>query len=160
MGATYTENRAVSGAVVADLPSQMKQMALAHYDTILLQIGANDIIGFSSASSTVATLAPILDQLTSRADHIYWMSAGNVGGATIFPFFMRPFYTALTIKYHTAFSELAREKGITYINLYTPPAIDPFTLHPEIYLAGDGLHPSSAGYTLFYKRLVETAGIQ
>ncbi|MEJ0054062.1 MAG: GDSL-type esterase/lipase family protein [bacterium] len=160
IGATYVENHAVSGAVSKDLKKQMAQTKLGRYDAILLQIGANDIIAWRSAPDTAATLAPLLEELSKRGGRVYWMSAGNVGGATIFPFFLRPFYTALNLKYHSAFAALAQEKGITYVNLYTPPAKDPFAKHPEIYLAKDGLHPSSAGYALFYQRLKESAGIQ
>ena len=157
--ATYTENHAVSGAVVADIPSQTAHLARTKYDAILLQIGANDIIDFKSAAVAAAELSPILDMLKTHSSTIYLMSAGNVGGATIFPYLLRPFYTSLNLKYHDAFAALAREKGITYVNLYTPQTEDPFSLHPEIYLASDGLHPSSAGYALFYERLTQVAGL-
>src|SRR4051812_3988360 len=43
MGATYTENVAVSGSVVADLAAQIERAQLEHYNMILVQIGANNI---------------------------------------------------------------------------------------------------------------------
>jgi lysophospholipase L1-like esterase len=156
MGATYTENNAVSGAQVSDLPGQMAKIKLAHYNTILIQIGGNDIIRFHNVEAVSAQLATILDSLTKRADRVLLMSAGDVGTTTIFPSILKPFYTRLTLAYHAAFTKVATDHHVTYINLYTPPEKDPFIKSPTTYFAADGLHLTSAGYALWYKRLEET----
>lgn len=156
MQATYTENLAVSGAVVADVPRQIRNAKLAHYDTILLQIGGNDIIAFHNVNTVSAELSTILATLEKMGGRVILMSAGNVGGATLFPPPIRPFYTSLNLKYHAAFASAATANGATYVNLYLIPSEDVISKHPEIYLAADGLHPSSAGYALWYKKLTET----
>ena len=156
MNATYVENLAVSGSEVDDLPAQIAKMKLKHYHTILLQIGANDIVAFHDASSTAARLGRILVILKNHADHVVLMSAGDVGGATVFPPPLRWYYTSLTLKYHKAFAKAAYAEGAAYVNLYSPPATDEFRKHPEINLAADGFHPSSAGYALWFQRVLQT----
>jgi lysophospholipase L1-like esterase len=153
MGATYTENDAVSGAVVADLPGQIAMLKRAHYDTILVMIGGNDITHLHTVRKVSAQLSIILATLATKGDRVLLMSAGNVGGAPTLPPPTRPFFTWLNLKYHTAFARVAAATGATYINLYTPPSEDVIVQHPEIYLAADSFHPSSAGYALWYKRI-------
>jgi lysophospholipase L1-like esterase len=155
-GSTYVENQAVSGALVAGLPAQVEKAHLAHYDTVLVQIGGNDIIRFHGVTQVSAQLSAMLGILSMRAGRVLLMSAGDVGTTTLFPPILNPFYTRLTLAYHAAFDKVARTYGARYINLYTPPAQDPFVKSPSTYFAADGLHLTSAGYALWYKRLTET----
>lgn len=152
-GATYTENHSISGAVVSDVPEQIKESKLEHYDLVLFQIGANDIIRFHSLRKVSKELSALLDSVVGRGTTIVLMSAGNVGAATLFPSPLRPLYTMLILNYHRAFAAIAKEKGARYVNLYSPRKEDPFLKNPKLYLAADGLHPSSAGYLLWYERL-------
>jgi lysophospholipase L1-like esterase len=153
LGATYVENRAVSGAQVADMQVQLNEASLQKYNVILIQVGANDVTHFHSAKKSADTLAPIIEKASSLSKHVYVMLAGNVGATTNFPPPLRPIYTSLTLQYHQEFAKMAASEGATYINLYEPPATDPFTANPAKYLAEDGFHPSSAGYELWFGRL-------
>ncbi len=153
VSATYVENLAVSGAVISDLSDQVSRTRLDHYDTVLIQIGANDIVKFRSTEKAVAGLAPILESLRGMGAAVYFMSAGDVGKTKLLPFFLNPFYSSLNKEYHAAFAELAREKGVTYVNLGNPEVLSAFTKEPKKYLAIDGFHPSSAGYVLWYAQL-------
>lgn len=148
-GATYVENHAVSGAAVGDLPEQIAHVKRAEYDIILIHIGGNDLIPFRNAYETATELAIVLGTLPP-AKNTYLMSCGNLGGATIFPIFIRPFHTWLNLEYHKAFSEVCKNRGIIYINLYHKSSEDPFIKDPKTYLAHDGLHPSSDGYELWF----------
>lgn len=155
--ATYVENRAVSGAVVADLPAQIQGAKLKNYSYILIHIGANDIIRFHGAKQSGEELARALTQVPQTGKLIV-LTAGNVGGTTLFPWFLRPFYTMRTLEYHTVFAKvLAATKGI-YVNLYIEPKDDPFTLEPEKYLAEDGLHLSSLGYEVWFETVKRNLG--
>lgn len=153
MQATYVENLSVSGAQVHELPLQIKSAALDHYSTILIQIGGNDIIRFHDAHETAKLLGSILDTLP-RADQVIVMVPGNLGAATLIPWFVRPIYTNLNLKYHTEFEQVVTAHEGVYINLYRPPSEDPFVAHPEIYLAQDEFHPSSAGYEIWCNTLI------
>lgn len=150
--ASSVENYAVSGAVTEDLSTQSEQAQLERYRLILIQIGGNDIIRFKSADSAKANLRLAIAQLPA-ADQILIISAGDVGGATLFPFVVRPFHTRLNNEYHTAFAELADEMGATYVNFKDAPSTKMINDRPDIYLAKDGLHPSSAGYALWFKEI-------
>lgn len=152
IGATHVENYAKSGAVVADLPEQIAQASLSSYTHILIQIGGNDIIRFHDVAQVRTDLQAALEQLPD-ATQVTVLSAGNVGGTTFFPFFIRPYYTNKTLQYHAAFTEVVEKSGGTYVNLYEDPAEDVFVQQPDIYLSPDGLHPSSAGYMVWYQKV-------
>jgi lysophospholipase L1-like esterase len=150
INATYVENYAVSGATTSDVFSQLEHAKLSTYDTILLQVGGNDIIRFHDVATTAKELSNLLQQLP-ESKHVYITSVGNVGDATFFPFFIRPFHDSLNIKYHTAFAKIAKQHGATYINLNQQSQTARFIAEPKTYYASDGLHPSSDGYRLWFE---------
>lgn len=152
IGATYVENYAVSGAAVADLPKQIGEAKRDIYDLILIHIGGNDILGFNDPKTVGPELNRTLGTLP-KAKKVVVLSAGNVGGATIFPGIVRFFHTQLTLRYHDAFTQAVQGTGAVYVNLYLPPKADPFLKHPRKYLAEDGLHPSSDGYGLWFEQV-------
>ncbi len=152
LSATSLENYAKSGAVTADLPDQIKKAKHTSYSLVLVQIGGNDIIRFKSAESAAAELETALTALP-QAEKVIVISAGNVGGATIFPWFIRPAYTKLNKQYHAEFARVAVEHGAVYVNLYEDPGTRLIESQPEIYLSADGLHPSAAGYALWFEAI-------
>ncbi len=156
--ATYVENRGVSGARVEDLEAQIASTTLPRYSRVLVQIGANDIVRFKNADDAARTLDQALEKLP-QTDSLIVLSAGNVGGTRFFPWFVNYFYTKLNLTYHDRFAKVVGEHGGTYINLYEDPKTDPYVQQPEIYLAKDGFHPTSAGYALWFKKIVEKAGL-
>lgn len=143
------ENYAVSGAVTRDLPDQAAKAKFAQYRLILIQIGGNDIIRFRSAEKGAEDLRAAIRALP-EAERIIIISAGDVGGATLFPLAVRPFHTRLNHEYHDAFARVAAEEGVTYVNFGDAPATQIINNDPKTYLAADGLHPSSAGYALWF----------
>lgn len=153
IGATYVENRSVSGAKIEDVLRQLEQAERGQYDIILIQVGANNIVNRTEVDTAVKNLKVVFEAAQNKTDTIIHMSAGNVGAATAIPFFLRPLYHNLTLKYHAAFEELANELGVIYVNLYTSPEEDPFVENPKKYLARDGFHPSAAGYALWFEEL-------
>lgn len=155
LGATYVENHSVSGAVVADLPLQIAKATLERYSVVLIHIGANDIIRFHNARKVSRLLGNIFATLPPSS-RLFLLTAGDVGGATIFPPFLRPHYTRLTLRYHALFGEVTKAHRVTYVNLYQPPENDPFRHDPQRYFAPDGLHPSGEGYRLWYEALIRS----
>lgn len=147
--ASFVENHAVSGARVKDLPDQISKASHDYYDIVLIQIGANDIVSLKSPTITAQSLLVVLNKLPS-ADQVLVLSAGDVGGATGVPFFMRGVYTWLNLRYHEAFTQALGAGGYTYINLYESPRGALFYEQPKLYLAADGFHPSSEGYGIWF----------
>lgn len=168
--ATYVENLSVSGAQIKDLETQLNNRRLKDtdqdsYDIILIQIGGNDIIRFHSVSDQKLIYENLLKKLPAYKKLIS-ISVGDVGDTTLFPFFIRPLHSMLSAKYHQMFEGALEEQSLTnpnsfYINLsYTDKTNNPFLLYPEINLSADGLHPSSAGYKLWFEKIVPTSGIE
>lgn len=152
IGATHVENYAFSGALITDIPSELARSKLPTYDLILVQVGANDIIRFHSADKSAALLASELQALPQHKKLIV-IVAGNVGGASAIPWFLKAYYTRLTLSYHASFAKAITEIGGTYVDLFTDPHQDPIVLEPKKYLAADGFHPSSLGYILWFEKM-------
>lgn len=152
LAADSVENYAVSGALTKELSAQRERAQLAQYRLILIQTGGNDIIRFTPAARAGEDLRRVIRTLP-RADKVVIISAGDVGGATLFPWPVRPFHTHLNNQYHEAFSKIAAEEGVTYVNFGNSPATRQINEKPEVYLAADGLHPSSEGYRLWFEEI-------
>jgi lysophospholipase L1-like esterase len=150
--ADSVENYGVSGAVTSDLKEQRKNATLPTYRLILIQIGGNDIMRFKPANRAGEELRAAIRNLPD-AERVVIISAGDVGGATLFPWPVRPFHTRLNNEYHETFAKVAAEEGVTYVNFGNSPATKQINERPEIYLAADGLHPSSEGYRLWFEEI-------
>lgn len=153
--ATAVENYAFSGALVSDIPYELARAKRRDYDLILVQVGANDIIRFHDADKSAVMLAEELKALPKHKKLIV-IVAGNVGGASAIPWFLKAYYTHLTIRYHESFAKAITGIGGVYVNLYTDPHLDPIVLLPKQYLAADGFHPSSLGYMLWFEKMKYT----
>lgn len=151
--ATLVENRAISGAKIADVLEQVKGINREKYSEILLQIGANDIVALKSAKAAEQELRTLLLSLPTH-EKLTVLICGNVGSATLIPWFLRPLYTKRTVEYHNLYGKIVPEFGGIYINLYTPKILEAFENEPHKYLAEDAFHPSSVGYRLWYDEIV------
>lgn len=152
LAADSVENYAVSGALTKELNAQRERAQLSQYRLILIQTGGNDIIRFTSAKRAGEDLRRVIRNLP-KAEKTVIISAGDVGGATLFPWPVRPFHTRLNNQYHETFSRVAEEEGVTYVNFGNSPATKQINKEPKVYLAADGLHPSSEGYRLWFEEI-------
>jgi lysophospholipase L1-like esterase len=150
---TTIENRAENGAKFADVIAQFDEEASDYYDLILIQAGGNDILRFTSLDTLRDNVGTLLRTAKERAQHVVFMSTGNVGNA---PAFMPPLswvYTSRTRKVRKILMEIAEAEGIVYVDLFMERSDDPFVSEPERYNAPDFLHPGSEGYRLWYEAL-------
>lgn len=153
VGATYTENYSISGAKIENLESQIQKIKRNQYDLILLQIGANNIVARDDVDESSKKLEEKLQELQKLSKRVVLLTAGDVGGALAIPFPFRSYYKNLTLTYHEKFQALADRVGVTYVNLYDEPSVDPFILQPEVYFAPDMFHPSSEGYKVWFTKV-------
>ena len=147
------ENYAVSGAVTADLEAQMSHARREKYDLILLQIGANDVIGFRSLDTAASQLDTALQKLRRKSDHVMVLTAGNIGTAPIFP---RPVGWVMSYRTRALRERFIAEcttRGAIYVDIYIRP--DPFLGNEERYYAPDGLHLSAEGYAYWFSVVKE-----
>lgn len=146
------DNRARDGATFADVAGQLDAVT-ARYDLVLVHAGGNDVIRLRKLETLRADIDRVLVLARARADRVVVMPAGNVGNA---PFFFAPVSWLMTSRarsMHGFVRESAARHQAVYVNLFKDRADDPFAQRPELN-AADGLHPSDAGYRVWFDELM------
>ncbi len=122
-------------------------------DTILIQLGANDIVHLTPLSDAMRDLETLL-QLTKRhSKKVIFFTSGNVGSAPLFPFPVSIFYRIRSNYFFGNYKKLAQKNGVPYVELYLPWADDPFVKNPSLYYASDSFHVTNAAYELWYQKI-------
>lgn len=150
------DNRARDGAKFDDVALQLD--GTDRYDLVLIQAGGNDVIRLRNMDTVGADIERVLTLAKARADRVILMPAGNVGNA---PFFYPPVSWTMSSRartLHDLVREATRRHGATYVNLYKDKASDPFAQQRELN-AVDGLHPSDAGYRVWFTELMTQAAL-
>jgi lysophospholipase L1-like esterase len=149
------DNRARDGATFAGVIEQL-EAATARYDLVLVQAGGNDVIRLRKLDDVRADIERVATLARARGQRVLLMPAGNVGNA---PFFFPPASWLMTSRarsLHGFVREAATRHEAAYINLFKDKAKDPFAQQPELN-AADGLHPSDAGYRVWFDELMTQA---
>jgi len=149
------DNRARDGATFAGVIEQL-EAATARYDLVLVQAGGNDVIRLRKLDDVRADVERVATLARARGQRVLLMPAGNVGNA---PFFFPPASWLMTSRarsLHGFVREAATRHQAAYINLFKDKAKDPFAQQPELN-AADGLHPSDAGYRVWFDELMTQA---
>lgn len=147
-------NLGVNGARWADLPGQLA-VAGSGYDAVLVMAGGNDVIRFTARGLLDQQVRQTLAQARRHADRVVVMPPGNVGHA---PFFLPPLSWWMGVRsqaLHAVVQAAAAEQGAAYVRLLRPRDEDPFVADAGRLHAADGLHPSDAGYGLWYEILAQ-----
>lgn len=148
------ENRARDGAKFADVVGQLG--AEERFDIVLIQAGGNDVIRLGGLSSLRSDIERVAELARKRADVVVLMPAGNVGNA---PFFFAPVSWLMTQRsreLHRYVQDSAARTGAAYVNLFQERRDDPFVKDRSLN-AIDGLHPSDAGYRVWFGELMAQA---
>jgi len=148
-------NISKNGRTIEELRRAMEEkIDVPKAKLILLQIGGNDILQKHDVATVKAHLVVVFGVTKQKGDQVVMISSGNVGTAV--PYAKTPQgdeYEAISRTFREMFITTAKEAGVEYIDLFHEPEDDVFYLEPEIYLAIDGLHPSNAGYGVWYESL-------
>jgi lysophospholipase L1-like esterase len=146
-------NRAQDGAKFADIARQLEAVGEQRFDAILVLGGGNDVIRLTRYPVLEQDIARAAGLARTHANLVVVMPCGNVGSA---PFFFAPWSWLMTKRsqvLHGFVREAAQDNSALYVNLYKDKAEDPFARRPDELNAKDGLHPSDAGYRLWYAEL-------
>lgn len=150
------ENIAFNGAKLKDfLKFDTKNKK---YDFILIQLGANDILYWSSFKEIENNLREVLIGAKKKSGKVVILHSGNVGFA---PFFPKPFdsiYEKRTKKVRDIYLNLTKELGVIYVDIYSKDFENPSEAKNREIYAEDKLHLSDEGYKIWRKYIQEFSG--
>lgn len=150
-------NRAQDGARFAEIAGQLQ--GSDSFDAVLILGGGNDVIRLTGKDRMTEEVTQTLGAASRLAPMVVILPSGNVGNA---PFFFPPWSWLMTKRsrdLHAITRTAAAQTGALYVNVFAERAADPFAQQPKLYHAADGLHPSDAGYALWYAELNRQAGL-
>jgi lysophospholipase L1-like esterase len=150
-------NCARDGATFAGVLAQL--VGDEPFDMVLVMAGGNDVVRLRGLEYLKIDVERVAQRARQRADLVVLMPAGNVGNA---PFFVPPVSWLMTWRsrrLHAFVNEAASRHGAVVVNLFRERADDPFAQQPSLN-ARDGLHPSAAGYQVWFRELMAQAALR
>jgi lysophospholipase L1-like esterase len=146
------ETYAANGARIRDVAAQLAQARHRHYDMVLLGVGGNDIVKFSSYRHAQADLKDALSKLSMLSDRVVLCHSVNVGNIG---FFLPPFnylydYRSrrLSQMYIVTVSAFPKVK---YVNFYRRLGQDHYDRQSrQRFLADDSFHPNEYANKYFF----------
>lgn len=152
------ENVSVSGLRVEGLLEILSAhiSATSTYDVILLMIGANDTVGFTSKEELRTHLSEVFALTSAHGRAVYVMTSGDVGDVPIFRFPLSSLFTSRTRMVRSVFMDESKKySSITYVDLFAPEVNEAFKKDALRFYAKDFFHPSGEGYGLWFSKLRE-----
>ena len=159
IGAEYPDasisNIGVNGLKLDGLLQKFQEMpTTTQYDLIVIQIGANDIVGFTPLSKVSSELSQGLVLARQHAKHVVVLTAGDVGLAPVFRFPLSYIFEQRTLAVRKIFmSEIAQYQNVSYVDLFKYRNDEIFNTDIPKYYAADHFHPSAAGYAVWYQSI-------
>lgn len=147
------QNLGVSGDAIKDTIAIVKEKVLEKHDTVVLQIGANDVFQFTPPKIVAFQIRELLRLLKDKSNRVIFMTYGDVGLAPGMPPIAGWVLHIRSMELRKIFIEEARKAGVQYIDLYEGPGQDLFGSDPDKYYAADLVHPKGEGYKIWYKKL-------
>ena len=156
IGARYPdadiENLGVSGAQLPDLLAKIPSVPRDHYDLILLQIGANDVV-YGSVGKARERIHQMYAWASAHADRVVSLSSGDIGLSPVFRWPLSTYMERRTLRVRADYlSEAALFPNVSYVDLFLYRQDDPFGKDVPKYYAPDHFHPSSDGYAYWFEK--------
>jgi lysophospholipase L1-like esterase len=149
-------NRARDGAKLAAVLAQLE--GNEPFDMVLVMAGGNDVVRLRGLQALRGDVERVAHRARQRAELVVLMPSGNVGNA---PFFFAPMSWLMTWRsrrLHTFVEDAASRHGVVFVDLFREAIDDAFLKQPELN-AADGLHPSDAGYRVWFGELMVQAAL-
>ncbi len=150
------KNFSLNGRRIAGLINDFKPSIGDHYNLIVIQIGANDIMRFTSYKDIERDLSILIDRVKGLANHVVILHSGNVGLSPIFSWPFNSIFTQRSRDVRQIYLQKAKETGVLYVDLFQEREDDFFLKDINKYYSVDHLHPSGAGYRWWYDNIRKT----
>lgn len=147
-------NVAKNGGLIADVYKQIEAVQNQNFDMIIVSTGGNDVWHYTNLvkiHNDLIKILPILGNMSNQ--RVIFLVYNNIGSAPIFPSLVQWFLKRRCLKVHRVISYACKISNVQTIELFNTDSENPFHDNPEELFATDGVHPSSAGYRLWYNRL-------
>ena len=145
-------NKGVSGSRVADVRAQLDAVE-GHFDMIVMQAGANDIVFMSNPEDVEKDLADVMDTALARSPHVIVISSIDASVIPLLPKIASLFLAERSAQLLPDIKTVVEEKGGIFVDFYKSDEERAFAEQPEVLFSADGFHPSSDGYRLAYERI-------
>lgn len=158
LGSLYPEaevrNLAVNGLKIDGLLKIMDTLDNdEHFDIVLIQIGANDIIRLTPQEDMEKGIAAVLKRVQSLGDRVIVLHSGNIGESPFFPWYLKPLLSKRSFETREIYMKQAAVYGAQYVDLIDSPVAKLLKEKPETYYAKDFLHLTNAGYGLWFDEI-------
>lgn len=124
-----------------------------HFDIVLIQIGANDIIRLTSMQDVESGIDRILERSKKFGGKTIVLHSGDIGEAKFFPWFLRPILSYRSLGVRDIYKRVSPAHGAEYVDLVASPVSKLLKDDIEHYYSADLLHLSSEGYGLWYREI-------
>ncbi|WP_088285094.1 GDSL-type esterase/lipase family protein [Ideonella sp. A 288] len=149
-------NQARDGATFAAVMAQLE--GGEPFDMVLVMAGGNDVVRLLGLEALQGDVDRVTHRARQRAGLVVLMPAGNVGNAPILWAPLSWLMTWRSRRLHAFADAAAARHGAVLVNLFRESSDDPFVQQPSL-TAADGLHPSDAGYRVWFGELMAQADL-
>ncbi|MBL8013446.1 MAG: SGNH/GDSL hydrolase family protein [Candidatus Omnitrophica bacterium] len=146
-------NRGRNGKRLHELVGELDQMPTDHYDLVVLQIGANDIVHLTPYHEIENELGKLLASVKAVGNHIVILHCGNMGAAPILRWPFTWIMTQRSRDVRQIYIRQARQHGAVYVDLFTERKDDLFLTNVPNYYSPDYFHPNENGYRYWYQQI-------
>ncbi len=149
------ENISENGLKIEGLVKKLESLSSEnHYDLILIQIGANDIVSLTPLKKVKEDLSLLMNLATEKGERIIVLTSGNIGLSPIFRSPLSEIISKRTLSVREIFmNEIALHENVKYVDLFKNAEEDIFLTDIDKYYASDYYHPSKDGYGVWYEEI-------
>lgn len=140
-------NISENGLKLSGLNERIKNVS-GHFDIIVIQIGANDIIRLTDLETIDTELDKLLTKTKTLSSKVVILHSGNIGESKFFPWYITPILTYR--------SKEVREIYIRKTSIYESSYVNLIDLHVDgKYYASDKLHLNDEGYKIWFDEIMK-----
>lgn len=147
------ETIAFNGAKVKDLEAQFAQVSHKEYDLVVVGVGGNDIVQFTSYFKVRRELTTFLGRVSKVADQTVLCHSVNVGNIGFFLFPMNHIYSYRSRRFSQLYSAISSKfPKVINVIFYRPLHKDHYNKATrKEFISDDGFHASDYANQYFFK---------